>query len=309
MASGQWPIANGQSLIALFLLLAALAVSAWALRRVDRISRGLVLEDVLFIPSGHTLKRMSLGYDGLLADLYWTRVVQYFGGKHHDQSLRYDLLAPLLDITTDLDPHLLPAYQFGSIFLAQTPPEGAGQPQKAVALVEKGIRENPEIWQLYFNLGWIEYSELKDYQLASQTFLRGSQVPGASPALQVLAGVMAQHLSDSRTARFLWTQIYQTTDNKMVRNNALLRLAALQVDDDIARLEQEVSTYERAFGHPPASWAQMEAAGGPGPFTDPFGRPYRLMTGGRVEAADPNMPFITRGLPPTRKPFVLDKTP
>ena len=27
---------------------------------------------------------MSLGYDGLLADIYWTRAVQYFGGKHHD---------------------------------------------------------------------------------------------------------------------------------------------------------------------------------------------------------------------------------
>ena len=29
---------------------------------------------------------MSLGYDGLLADIYWTRAVQYFGSKHHEGS-------------------------------------------------------------------------------------------------------------------------------------------------------------------------------------------------------------------------------
>ena len=30
--------------------------------------------------SPKAVKRLSLGYDGLLADIYWTRAVQYFGG-------------------------------------------------------------------------------------------------------------------------------------------------------------------------------------------------------------------------------------
>ena len=65
---------------------------------------------------------MSLGYDGLLADIYWTRAVQYFGSKHHEGSRNFDLLAPLLEITTTLDPHLLVAYEYGANFLAPKPP-------------------------------------------------------------------------------------------------------------------------------------------------------------------------------------------
>ena len=296
--------------IFLLVLLASLAGSTWALRRVDRIGREQLVEDVLFIPSGHALKRMSLGYDGLLADIYWTRAVQYFGTKHHEKAARYELLSPLLNITTELDPHLLPAYQFGSIFLAQAPPDGAGEPRAAAALVERGIRENPEDWQLYYNLGWIDYSELKDYQAASEAFQRGSQVPGSSPALRVLSGVMAQRISDSRTARFLWTQIYQTTDNEMVRNNALKRLAALQVDDDVTRLQQDVQAYQHAYGHYPANWAELEAHGWRGPEIDPAGNPYRIMPDGRIEVQDPHsLPFITKGLPPSLRPFMPDTAP
>ena len=75
--------------------------------------------------------KLSLGYEGLLADIYWTRVVQYFGGKRLAHSTEFKLLGPLLQITTDLDPHLLIAYRFGSIFLADKPPRGAGEPLQA----------------------------------------------------------------------------------------------------------------------------------------------------------------------------------
>jgi len=96
----------------------------------------VTLEEVLYMPSGKSVKRLSLGYSSLLADIYWTRAVQYFGDKSNQRSMQYDLLYPLLDITTDLDPHLIVTYEFGSLFLSQPPPEGAGQPEKAVALVE-----------------------------------------------------------------------------------------------------------------------------------------------------------------------------
>ena len=105
---------------------------------------------------------MSLGYSGLLADIYWTRVVQYFGTKHRANAKQYLILEPLLEMTTTLDPKLLPAYEFGSVFLAQKPPEGAGNPLAAARLVEKGIRENPQAWRLYYDLGYIYWLELKD---------------------------------------------------------------------------------------------------------------------------------------------------
>src|SRR5208337_2075657 len=105
--------------------------------------------DLLLLPSSKCLRWLSLGYDGLLADIYWTRVVQYFGGKRLEHSTEFKLLGPLLQITTDLDPHLLIAYRFGSIFLAERSPRGAGQPLEALALLDRGIVANPDYWRLW----------------------------------------------------------------------------------------------------------------------------------------------------------------
>src|SRR5215475_11334627 len=128
------------TIIASVLLIALFAGSVFSRHRVDELrGKEATLEEVLYLPSGKVLKRLSLGYSGLLANIYWTRAVQYFGARHIKHSQRYDLLYPLLDITTDLDPNLIVAYENGAVFLSQKTPEGAGQPDKAVTFVEKGI--------------------------------------------------------------------------------------------------------------------------------------------------------------------------
>src|SRR5260370_42680589 len=109
------------------------------------------------------------------------------GGEHSA------LLEPLLNITTQLDPHLIPAYEFGGTFLSAKPPQGAGVPQKAVELVEYGIRNNPGDWHLYYDLGFIYYMDLKDYRGAANAFMRGSQGPHAHPFPRKLAAQMDAH--------------------------------------------------------------------------------------------------------------------
>jgi len=81
------------------LLVACMISSAVVLRHIDQMRPAAPIEEVLYISSPKVLKRLTLGYDGLLADIYWTRVVQYFGSKHFAGAQRYDLLAPLLEIT------------------------------------------------------------------------------------------------------------------------------------------------------------------------------------------------------------------
>ena len=103
--------------------------------------------------SGNLVKKLSLEYAPLMGAIYWTRVVQYFGEKHRLHQTNLELLWPLLDITTTLDPHLMPAYRFGSTFLSDSPPRGAGRPDLAVKLLERGIKANPDQWRLYQDLG------------------------------------------------------------------------------------------------------------------------------------------------------------
>jgi tetratricopeptide (TPR) repeat protein len=285
-------------------LIASLLGSIFFLRRIDRLRTGATLEDVLYISSPRAVKRLSLGYDGLMADLYWTRAVQYFGGRHVANASHYNLLASLLEITTTLDPHLVVAYQFGANFLSPKPPNGAGMPDKAIQLVEYGIRNNPDDWKLYYELGFIYYMDLKEYGKAADAFARGARIPDAHPFLKIMAAQMAQHAGDTQMARALWTTAYQSTQDKQIRGNALAHLRALQVEDDVNALEDLVSQYSQRTGQTPTSLSDLVAAH----FLrsvplDPTGRPYRLVPGGQVEVEVPDdIPFIEKGAPPGYKP-------
>lgn len=292
------------SLLAAIVLVASLAGAAVTVRHLDQLRAGATAEEALYVPSAKILRRMSLGYNGLLADIYWTRAVQYFGGHHHLYSTQYNLLEPLLDIATTLDPHLLVAYEFGATFLAQKQPEGAGDPDAAVRLVERGVHENPSAWRLYYNLGFIHYFERQDYSAAADAFERGSRVRGALPWMKVMAAQMSQRAGDPQTARFLWSSLYQTTENEEIRANAAKHLRALQVDQEVSILEQLVKGFREHTGRWPANWKDMVVSGYLRSVPlDPTRRPYRLMPGGRVMVQVPqDLPFITRGLPPGQEP-------
>ena len=288
-------------------LVLCLASSAFLLTRIDRLRASKTAEEVLYLPPAGVLKRLSLGYTGLVADIYWTRVVQYFGNKHRQAATSYEMLAPLLEITTELDPKLIVAYQFGATFLAQSPPDGAGMPDKAVELVEKGIRKNPEQWRLYYALGFLHYMERQDYLAAAKAFERGSQVVNAHPSLKILAAAMAQQGGDRFTARLLWATTYDTTQDPLIRQNALQHLQALRADEDIAQLGALVQRYHENTGKYPGELTELVSAGLiAGVPVDPLGYSYVLRPQGRIEVQRPDeFPFITGGLPPGREASII----
>ena len=235
--------------------------------------------------------------------------MQYFGSRHNQGAQSYDLLAPLLEITTALDPQLVVAYQYGANFLAPKPPNGAGMPQRAIDLVEFGIRNNPDDWRLYYEDGFIHYTELKDYAGAAEAFARGAEVPNAHPFLKLLAGRMAEEAGSLDTARMMWTTAYQTTTDRAIRANALAHLRALQVDEDVTTLEGLAARYKQKTGRFPARFADLETTGlMRGTPLDPFGHPYKLVPDGRVEVQSPDdFPFIEKGVPPGYEPPVSPK--
>jgi len=166
----------------LFAAIAALQV------KIDAGTRAYTPEsEELLLRSGTALKKMSLGYDSLLADIYWTRAVQYYGNRAGIDGAKFDLLWPLLDIATTLDPKLIIAYRFGAIFLSEPPPAGAGRPDLAIELVKRGIAENPEQWHLNADLGFLYYWRMKDYPNAAAAYLDGSKNPKAPVWLKLMA--------------------------------------------------------------------------------------------------------------------------
>jgi tetratricopeptide (TPR) repeat protein len=289
-------------------LICSMVGAALLTRAVDHVRPTAPLQEMLYISSPKLLKRLCLGYDGLLADIYWTRTVQYFGGTHSRGGGTYKLLWPLLNITTKLDPHLVPAYEFGETFLVAKPPQGAGDPEKAVELARSGIQNNPDDWRMYYDLAFVYYDQ-KDYRDAAEAFLRGSQLPQTHPFLKIMAAQMAQHGGDLSTARMMWSATLQTGQDALIRANAAAHLRAIQVDEDVTALEPLVEKYRDRTGHYPSAFSELVSAGLIKSIPiDPIGHPYTLETGGRVIVSVPDdLPFLDKGVPSGYFPHAAPK--
>ena len=240
--------------------------------------------DDVMLRSGKLMKVMSLEYAPLMADIYWTRVVQFYGNKHVRGEANMELLWPLLDITTTLDPNLLVAYRFGAVFLSQRAPGGAGRPDLAVELILRGIQANPDYWRLYEDLGFVYYFDLKDYQKASDAFLEGSKRPGAQVWMKIMAAKIAAEGESFSTSVFLWKDIYESTTDPMVKKNALMHLQLLKVREDCAQLDALANEYAKRNGRRPARTAELVQAGLlRGLPADPAGFAYVFGEDGKAE--------------------------
>lgn len=262
------------------------AIAALQMRIDQQAAQTGTQADELLFTSGPLLKKLSFGYDSLLADVYWTRTIQYYGariGKHHTN---FDLLFPLLDITTTLDPNLIAAYRFGAIFLSEASPLGPARPDQAIQLVKRGIAENSEDWGLYSDLGFIYYWRLKDYPNAAAAYLEGSKNPAAPIWMRLMAARVAEKGGSIETSRMIWTQMYESTKDPTVRKWLLEQLQELTVLDDETHLSELSAEFRKRVGRYPVSTAEMREAGMlPGIPVDPAGYPYIIGYDGKAHLA------------------------
>jgi len=283
--------ANSKWTLLLFLPLAFAGV--WRLQHGIDAQRARLHEEneELVLRSGKLVKVMSFEYAPLMADIYWTRVVQYFGNKHfaHDSDL--EALWPLLDVTTTLDPNLIQAYRFGGVFLSDSPPRGAGRPDLAVKLIERGIRENPDYWRFYGDLGYVYYFDAKDYKKASEAFYEGSKKPGAAIWMKIMAAKIAAEGESFATSVFLWREVYESSPDPDIKKNALTHLQLLKAQQDCQQIDVLSDQYEKRFGRSPAHIVELQQAGFLGGLpVDPLGFIYMIGQNGKA-GLNPNSPL------------------
>jgi tetratricopeptide (TPR) repeat protein len=286
---------NIQSLLLCCLLFPGFA-GVWKLQeKIDAQFDGMHQEaDDLVLRSGKLLKVMSLEYAPLMADLYWTRVVQYYGDKAVRRDSNFELLWPLLDVTTTLDPNLLVAYRFGSMFLSENAPQGAGRPDLAIQLIQRGIQANPEYWRFYEDLGFIYYFELQDYGKAAAAFLEGSKNPDAKTWMKVLAAKVSEQGDNSETSAFLWNDIYTTTTDPQMKENAATHLQLLKSDEDCKAIDAVSIDFEKKNSRKPSSMQELVSAGMlKGVPADPTGHSYVLDGDGKAQL-DPDSPLAKK---------------
>jgi tetratricopeptide (TPR) repeat protein len=247
------------------------------------------IDESLYL-NGKTAQRVSLGFNGLVADWYWMRSLQYVGKKILSQpddvaiddlgKLNLKLLAPLLDTATTLDPEFLDPYEYAAIVLP------AVDVQEAIRIAQKGIAANPNAWRLYQHLGYI-YWQQGNYQAASETYGRGAQIPGVPSWMLAMKAKMIADGGSRDTAREIYTRMFEESADDQVRDMARKHVLLLDSLDQRDVLNRWLKSYRDRIGHCPAAWTDLaeffraepfphDAGGSP---LDPGGAPYVLRPG------------------------------
>src|SRR5262249_9089870 len=140
-------------------------------------------------------------------------------------------------------------------------PIGAGEPGKAIQLMEKGIKNNPGVWRLYFDQGFLYLWHLNDPQAAGHAFLEARRQPGAPDWVESLAAYTLSEGGELEKARFLWKRELEEAESEATRENARQHLNSLQTEEDRWRLEFLVAKYQERAGRPLTDLNQLVTAG------------------------------------------------
>jgi tetratricopeptide (TPR) repeat protein len=216
-------------------------------------SRQRLEEKLIYIPSGQFIKTVSLGFHVVLADLLWTRAVLYFG-EHFTTDRVYRWLYDILDAVTTLDPNNTLAYRFGGNLLSLEARDVEG----SIALLEKGIRNNPdEDWRLYFSLGFNYFYYLEDYEKAAIYLERASRLPGHPGYLPRLTARMYAKGEKIDTAIEFLEEIYQQHDNERVKSVIADRINILVAKRHTRLLQDSVEKYKEVHGEYPRKLEEL----------------------------------------------------
>ncbi len=203
-----------------------------------------------WLPSAEVARLCSLGYERLLADLYWLGFIQYMG-ELPNPAMKYEQAYQYVDLITSLDPHFSPAYWFGvwSIGYWQKRPDLADK------LIQRGIANMPTEWYMPFMGGVNQYIFAHNAKKAAVYYKEASVLPGAPDYLArqaiILASPMPEYEKKIKSLGILYHtakdpnlkqsayneliafvyKIYKEAPTELMRKTARERLLKLGVDE------------------------------------------------------------------------------
>ncbi len=223
----------------------------------------------------------------LLADTSWLLAIQHYGNRRLEGASDFPSLGPLIDRTLRLDPGFRPAAVVGALLLAESPPFGAGEPQRADGILAEWMARHPGDFDALLVRGLLHLWYLGDREGAARILEAASAREGAPPWLTALTARSLTEIGERETARTLWRALWERAGDGRTRSNASTHLLQLDALDQRDQLVAAVGEYARGWGRKPVDWNELIAAGLlPGRPVDPAGVPFVLDRDGIPRIAD-----------------------
>lgn len=205
------------------LAIVLLAAASQTANKADMVRRHRVENHIRYLPSPEVLRVGSFGYDAIVADFLWLKLILYYGESRKGEH-ELDFFEELANTVVSLDPLYKEGYRFSALVLSQD----MGDSEAGIRLLERGMRAMPNDWWLPFEAGFIEYVTNMDDEQAYRWFKRAADVPGAPEFPRRFAAFVASRAGDLEVSVVLYKTIAETTTDKHQRQDALEKVAQLE---------------------------------------------------------------------------------
>ncbi len=238
----------GNPVLAILLLIALTASIAPVNARLEAHSPETLAEgDLGPLPDGSALRILSLGFERLVADMFWIRTLYYMGDPASYRA-GFPAADRLAELVTDVDPEFRTVYVLMGSALSVL----QGKPHAAAQLLEKGVR-HVEYWKLEFLLGFTYFFELLDNGRAAPHIARAAQMPGGPKYLAQFAARLYHNAGDPDIALDLIQTRIRTEEDEATRAALQKRAWDIWINRDLERIDTAIQQYGARHGTLPAS--------------------------------------------------------
>ena len=269
------------------LLVAALGIAGAACLqgRVGAENAARRANDFRYTPDPDVMRVLAGGDRSACADMLWLSALPDMARPFEDRALKKRWIAGATDVITDLEPTFATVYGYGAAHLNLVD----RNPDEAIALLSKGIRNNPDCAGLYVTLAMVHYEFKKDKARTIELLEQASELPGIdSLSLAMLASLKVDGRDDF-TALAVWAKQLDAAHNASVRTICeyeLWRTKALIA----GRASRE---FAATHGRPPADASELR---------DP-----KLISASALDVVLEGLTFDAKGRPQYERLAQLDR--
>ncbi len=165
-----------------------------------------------YLPDPTFARVASVGFDALLADLYWFQAVQIAGSREGPMGHGHRIGA-LVDLVTRLDPWVDHPYRFAALWMT----EDVESIRKANALLERGIEHHPDEWRNRFYLAFNHFYYLGEDEPAARALEPAVGMPGAPRYLGRLVARLKSHAGDLETSSAFLSELIRRAPDEYAK--------------------------------------------------------------------------------------------